>query len=263
MSPRPRVAAMVLGLAAAAGLAAADASARTLEEIEARGRVSICAHPNALPFSKRRGERHGINVEIGKAVADRLGVGFEVRWITSRYHPGRVNCDLIVGSIGLREVQSDRGIKLTRAYHRTGVGLAVRDGDGAPPSGFGDLHDGQRVGVLVGSLAHREIAQRGLARTIPFGFEEDMLQALVSGEIDAAALSAEAVEFHNANSPGAPLGFVHAYDDTPDLAWPVAIGVRRSKFPLLQRLNELIDEMLRDGSFADIYARYGLSHRTP
>ena len=38
------------------------ALARSLDSIKARNALSVCAHPNALPFSSKNGERHGIEV---------------------------------------------------------------------------------------------------------------------------------------------------------------------------------------------------------
>ena len=43
--------------------------ARSLDAIKARGVLSVCANPNALPFSSRKGERRGIEVELAETLA--------------------------------------------------------------------------------------------------------------------------------------------------------------------------------------------------
>ena len=62
----------------------------------------------------------------------------------------------------------------------SGVAIALRPGiEGI--KGFGDLKKAQRVGAIVGSLASVRLGQKGL-QTIPFTFEDEMLEALGKGE---------------------------------------------------------------------------------
>ena len=53
------------------------ALARSLDSIKARNALSVCAHPNALPFSSKNGERHGIEIELAEVLAKELGVGLD------------------------------------------------------------------------------------------------------------------------------------------------------------------------------------------
>ena len=43
-------------------LGAVDAPARPLEAIRQRGALTLCAHPNALPFASRHGDVPGFQV---------------------------------------------------------------------------------------------------------------------------------------------------------------------------------------------------------
>jgi polar amino acid transport system substrate-binding protein len=77
-----RIAVFSRGLALTAILACpalcGAAGARPLDSIRSRGILSVCANPNALPFSSKSGDRRGFELELGEALANRLGVKLEV-----------------------------------------------------------------------------------------------------------------------------------------------------------------------------------------
>jgi len=75
------------------------AEARGLDEILARGAFSICADPDALPFSQRSGAPAGFQIDLAKILADRIGVRLDVDWIALRNAARGANCDAIMGSL--------------------------------------------------------------------------------------------------------------------------------------------------------------------
>ena len=99
--------------------------------------------------------------------------------------------------------------------------------------------------------------------TIPFGFEDEMVAALGSGEIDAAAATATSIGWYNHEHPGAELAIVQAADHEPELAWDLAVGMRRSDRFLRREIDRIIAAMLEDGTVARVYAAYGVEHRPP
>ncbi|HEX2888925.1 MAG TPA: ABC transporter substrate-binding protein, partial [Vineibacter terrae] len=56
---------------------------RPLGSIEARGVISLCAHPNALPFASRKDSPPGFQIEMARALARHLGVSLDVAWVVS------------------------------------------------------------------------------------------------------------------------------------------------------------------------------------
>ncbi len=250
-----------LVLAAAGFVTAGETEARPLEAIKFRGVISLCAHPNALPFSSKKGDPPGFQIELAAALARELGVGLTVEWVTTRYHPRRADCDIIVGSIAHRQAQSERRVRLSRPYHQSGVALALRP-ELDHVEGFHDLVNGERVGVLSGSMASFVLDQRGI-RTIPFGFEDEMIEALVRGDIEAAAVSPASAGYYNLTHPEAAVRLVHAYEGEPELTWEMAVGMRRADYEVVRAVNEVLERLLADGTVAHIYARYGIEHRPP
>ena len=166
-------------------LLAAPAAARGLDAIKASGTLAVCANPNALPFASRKGPRHGFQLDLAAALAQRLGVSLTPAWVISRYDMYRAPCDIVMESIADAEVQARSGIQLSKPYRHSGVMLAVRAGD--KTRSLADLKRNHKtVGVLVSSLAAMTLNQQGI-ETAPDIFEDDLLDMLERHEVDAAA----------------------------------------------------------------------------
>jgi polar amino acid transport system substrate-binding protein len=254
--------ALVLLVACLLGICSvATAHARPLEDIQRRGVISLCAAPNALPFASKRRERPGYQIELARALAERLDVRLQVEWVIQSFQYRRVDCDIVMDAISDPEAQSEVPLRLSKAYQRSGVALAVPAEDNGI-TGFDSLANQRRVGVLRGSLAHMYLEQRG-ARTIPFGFEDDMLEALGRGELEAAAATPLSIGYYNLLHPGSGMRLIYAYDAVPELSWAHAVGMRRSDQLLRQAIDRAVEAMLDDGTFERMYAKYGIEHRPP
>jgi polar amino acid transport system substrate-binding protein len=242
-------------------LLAVPLSARTLAEVRARGTISMCANPDALPHASKREDLPGFQIEIGRALAQALGMPLEIDWIIPRMRASLVDCDFLLDTIAAPDV--DRGpIKLSHPYQRSGVALALRPGNEAV-HGFQDLASGrQRVGVMVNSLAGAILGRRGV-RTVPYSFESEMVDDLARGDLDAGAVSPATIAYYIHAHPEARLSYVHAYDSEPELRWNLAVGMRRTDDALVDAINVALDRLIADGTVERIYARYGVDYRKP
>lgn len=251
------------GLVLAAGLAlmtAGGASARSLQSITVSGTMTLCAHPNALPYASRYGELPGLQVEIAEALAKQIGVTLTRSWVMNAYQFRRTGCDIVLDAIGDRDALGEVGLRSSRPYHRSGVALALRRDSAV--SSLADLGKEQRVGVQTGSLASMRLAKDGI-RISPFGFEDEILEALQKGEIDAAAVTPGAIGWFNRQHPEAGLRAIAAFDGDPDLNWNVAVGMISPDDKLRQRIDAAVEALLADGTIERAYARYGLTFRPP
>ena len=237
------------------------ALARPLDSIKARGKLLVCANPNALPFSSKNGERPGFELELGEALAKELGVTLEVGWVIFPFHVPRVDCDVVFDSIVDRETAEDAHLRLSRPYTTSGVAIALRPGiDGV--KGFADLKKVQRVAAIGGSLARVRLGQKGL-QTIPFTFEDEMLEALGKGELDAALATPATISYYNLLHKDAPVTLVQDYESMPELRWEVAVGLRKADDAFVAAVNTALDHMLADGTVSRIYASYGIDQNLP
>lgn len=244
----------------AVALTGAAAGARPLDVIRGRGVLSLCAHANALPFASKTQDPPGFQIELARALANALGVTLHVEWVVSGIQFRVADCDIVLDTIAVPEAQAERRLLLSKPYQRSGVGLAVSE-SARGINGFDDL-GGRRVAVQGRSLAAMLLAQRGVQLAF-FGYEEDMIEAVAHGEVEAAAVSPARVGYFNLRHADTKVRFVHAYDAEPELRWNLAVGLRRADTPFREAIDAAIDQLVADGTVARIYARYGIEHRPP
>jgi polar amino acid transport system substrate-binding protein len=236
------------------------AVARSLELIRATGALHLCAHPNSLPYASKAGNPPGFQIELGKALAEELGVSLVTEWIVVPSQAFRADCDIILDAIADPEAQADTGLRISKPYYRSGVGLAVPRG--SVITSFASLNDHTKVGVQVGSVAAMLLNQQHV-RTSTFGFEEDMLAALAAGEIDAAAVTPLSAGYYNLTHPSEGFAILPPDEATHDLVWNAAVGIRKPDERLLAAIDTAMDRLRAGGTVETIYAKYGISLPPP
>jgi polar amino acid transport system substrate-binding protein len=251
----------MVALVSLALLCLADAAfARSLAVIRERGSISLCAHPNSLPFASRTEEPPGFQIELARALAQQLGVSLAVEWVLISYQIPRTDCDLILDTIDVSDAPPDFGIKLSKPYYRSGIALAVPTGSAI--TSFKDLNNQTKIAVQTGSLAAMNIDQRHVPISV-FGFEEDMLEALAAHEVDAAAVTPLTAGYYSLRHGDRPITLLPPDEAEPDLVWNVAVGMRRPDDALRRAIDQAIDRLSTDGTIATIYRRYGVSLQAP
>ena len=241
-------------------LPAADASARPLAAIHARGTLGQCAHPNALPFASRNGDPPGFQIELGEAIAKQLGVTLEPIWIIGPHQLRRADCDIVTDAIADPDVQDETGLQVSKPYYRTGIVLAVRAD--SPITGVPNVDPKEKIGVLTGSVAAMTLSQHGLSIST-FGFEDEMLQAVIDKEIAAAAVSRASAGYFNKTHPDEPIRMVDVDSLAPDFSWNVAVGMMKPDDKLRAAIDEALQHLTADGTVQRIYARYGIALQPP
>jgi polar amino acid transport system substrate-binding protein len=244
----------------AAGLFAHQVEARSLEIIRTQGAIGQCLHPNALPFSNRKTEPPGFQVELGEAIAKQIGVRLEPIWIIGGHQLRRSGCDFVTDAIDQPEVQDEAGLKLSKPYYRTGIVLAVRSDSSITNSEAIDPH--AKVGVMGSSIASMTFNKRGLT-TSTFGFEDEMLQALADKEIDGAVVSRAAAGYFNVTHPGQAFRMVDIDELELDFSWNVSVGMSKPDDKLRAAINTALDQLTADGTIKRIYAKYGVDLQPP
>jgi len=239
---------------------AGTASGRTLDAIRERGSISLCVHPNSLPFASRTEQPPGFQLEFGKALAEQLGVSLTTEWVLISYQIPSTDCDIILDTIAADDAPPDFGIKLSKPYYRGGVVLAVPLG--STITSFKDLDSHTKVAVQTGSVAAMTIDRRHVPISV-FGFEEDMLAALADHEVDAAAVTALTAGYYNLKHADHPVTLLPLDEQEHDLVWNVAVGMRRPDDALRAAINAAIDRLSAAGVIASIYRRYGVALQPP
>ena len=241
-------------------VSAGDVSARTLAEVKSLGAISMCANKDALPYASDKPETPGFQIEIGRAIAEGLGLPLNIEWIFPRRRANVVNCDMLLDNINDPEVNEGR-MRLSRPYQKSGLALGLRE-DAEAISDFSELKKGQKIGVMVSSYAGMVLGKAGKSIS-PYAFQLDMVEDLQKGELYGAAVSTSTLSYYILQHPDSGLRLVNAFDSVPQLTWEVAVGLRKSDAALVDAVNEILEKMIADGTLTRIYAKYGLEHRIP
>jgi ABC-type amino acid transport substrate-binding protein len=240
--------------------AAERADARTLAEVKSLGAISMCANADALPYASNKPEAPGFQIEIGRAIAEGLGVPLNIEWILPRRRANIVNCDMMLDSINDPVVHRDR-LRLSRPYQKSGLALGLGR-DAEPIGDFRELKKGQKIGAMVSSVASMVLG-KAAKTTSPYAFQSDMVEDLAKGELYGAAVSMPTMSYYIRQHPESGLRLVNAFDSEPQLTWEVSVGLRKSDQALVDAVNEILEKLIADGSLTRIYANYGVEHRLP
>ena len=234
------------------------AHARTLSEVKALGAISACLNPHALPYSSNEPDTPGFQLELAREIASGLGLSLNVEWILPRRRAKVVNCDMLVGSVNDPKMSEGR-LLLSHPYQRSGVALGM-SGNAAPISDYREIQPGQKVGVMVNSVASVVLGKAGKT-TSPYAFQADLIEDLEKGQLYAGAVSSASMSYYILQHPESGIWLAYAFDNEPDLRWEMSVGLRKSDQALVDAVNVIVDRLLADGTISRIYERYGVEHR--
>jgi polar amino acid transport system substrate-binding protein len=69
--------------------------------------------------------------------------------------------------------------------------------------------------------------------------------------------------YYNHTHPDHTVSVLPAEDAQPELAWNVAVGLRRPDDAMREAIDAALDRLTDDGTIAQIYGRYGVSVQRP
>jgi mxaJ protein len=237
--------------------------------------LRVCADPNNLPFSNRRGEgfenrlAHRVARELGYRRVDYTWWAQRRGFIRNTLNAGR--CDLVMG------VPSGFGpVLTTRPYYRSTYALVYRRDAGYAPRSLDDprLRD-LRIGLhFIGddygnpppaaALARRGIVRNVVGYSIYGDYRQPnpparLIEAVAGGEIDAAIAWGPLAGYFARRQPVAlavlPLPSPAEANAAP-FEFSIAMGVRRTDAALRDRLDRILAR--RQKAVAALLKRYGV-----
>lgn len=238
-----------------ASMVSMTVDARDLPQIKED--VFRVANSGAYPpfsFVDTDGNVVGFDVDIAKAVAERMGVDVDIQtspWsgIVAALAGGRF--DACICSMSVTE-ERQRAVDFTDSYYSSGLSIWVR-GDNTDINSLADL-EGKRVGSTIGETGNQWAVENGEGkwRNQTFQGLPDMLTGLTTGRVDA--IIADDVPVYVAlreNNPDIKLVEV---GELP--RWPAAISIQKNKPELLEALNTALVEIKEDGTYQSIVDKW-------
>ena len=233
---------------------AVSASAADLGEILERKKIVIGVQNDVPPYSAigDNNEPIGYDIDVAHLVAERLGVDLEMVVLTGANRVPYLlsdRVDAVIATIGITP-ERRKAIDFTRPYlvFQT-VMLAPESIDVSSADGIGSY----TVGVTRGTMMYPLVTKAAPAGTNIMRFDDDATTAvaLATGQVDmvpTGELIARAIAEQNPNAKLEPK-FVMA-------STYAGIGVSKDSPELRDRLNDVIEKTLDDGSLSAIYSKW-------
>jgi len=240
-----------------------QASPNTWQRIRARGELVVSMDPANLPYSSAKDDRPGFDVELAKALAERLRVKLRIEWLDIQHETavGRLlegRCDLVFGeAVADNAVADDEELAgkvlYSRPYYGTGYMLVQRK-NGPKVQSLAELKGAKshRLGAEAGSVADYSLRQRGYLRRL-YRNQLAALKALSDGDIDHAYLWAN-VGWTLHASPDLSLELVQNY--VPEDHWNIAVAMCRGDDELKRHVDAALDGLIADGTVDRVLGRY-------
>ena len=232
-----------------------DASADRLAQIQEKGELVIALEGNWAPWSFHDDSDAlvGYDVEVGKAIAEKLGVKatfVEGEWdgLLAGVEAGRY--DMVINGVDVTPSRQETyDFSEPYAYIRTA--LVVKEDNDSIQS-FGDL-EGKTTANSIGST-YMELAEQYGATCSGVDTLDETIQMVLQGRADAT-LNAD-VSFYDylSQHPDAAIKIVAEADDANDVAIPMQKG--EASASLRKAVNKAIEELRADGTLSTLSNKY-------
>jgi polar amino acid transport system substrate-binding protein len=222
----------------------------------------LCADPDNLPFSATSRDTPGYYIELGRAIADRLGRPFEPVWELTYFAKRAVRTSLLAGRcdgfIGLPDDADFMGPKLIFSKPVLEPGYALVLPHGTSIKTLSDFV-GHRVAVQFASPPQSLLATRDDIQTVTVLSPEEAMHDLDEGRADLGFIWGPSAGWIN---KAAGRG---RYDIVPvsgtHMQWRAAIGFASGETALRDEVNVAIDAL--SGQAEALMTKYGFPSGSP
>ena len=272
-----------LWLKALAGLplmAALPSRAGDLEAFRQRGRLRIAVYNDFMPFSKAG---KGIDVELARAIAGKLGLAAEVvgfnadedmnddlrNMVWKGHYLGTQPADLMMHvPVDVHLAKANDKVRIFGAYHREALGVARDTARIQPFSGSAavalEIFTREKIGVETATLADSFLlgVLNGRLRenVVHFKNVAEAAQALQRGDVAAVLAPRSELEAALAGQSKFPV-------ETANLSelkvggWPLGMAVKVEENELADAVVAALADLKREGVVADIFKRHGITYQ--
>ena len=246
----------------AACLTACGAKGVTLADVQKAGKLTIATSPDFPPFEYlgEDGSVTGIEIDILNLICAELGVELDIQQVdfdsvlpgvqTGKYHMG-------VSGISVTPAREENTLFTTPYCLAAQAIVVLKDSDITCKA---DL-EGKTVSVQTGTTAEEFCMGAGYTVSA-FTANADAQQALLTGKVDAWVIddltAAEMVKLYNEEN-GETLVVLSEAMTTE----PYAFAFMKGSDDLVKAIDEIILQLVADGTVAEIFAKYEAPYTSP
>lgn len=232
-------------------LAAAQAQARTFEEIKADGKIIVASEGAFPPFNYFQGPKlTGFEIDIAEALAKKMGV--KIEWKALSFDAllaglRQDRWDLVIASFGITPERS-KAVTFTNPHYCSGGVIVAKD----PAIKTAADLKGKVVAVQTGTTYLENVQKlQGLKDVKNFPKDTDAHAALVAGRVDAWVTDKFVAKAALDGDPKAGLqmgDFVFVER--------IASAIKKGNASLEAAVDKALAEILADGTYEAISKKY-------
>jgi len=240
-------------MAAVQAIAAAPSRADDLDTIKAARVIKIGTEGTYAPFTYHDGSNElvGFDVEIGRAIANKLGVKAEFlegKWDGLIAGLDAKRYDAVINQVGITDARKAK-YDFSDPYIASKAVLIVRD-DNADIKGFSDLK-GKKAAQSLTSNFGKLAETNGASLVGTDGFDQS-IQLVLNGRADATLNDSLSFLDFKKHKPDAKVKIV-ATEDNADYS---GVIVRKGNPKLVEAINKALTDIKADGTYAAISSKY-------
>ena len=243
------------------GLLATGAQAQTIDDILKRGKVLVGIDVTNPPYGLmgKTMEPEGLDVDMAKAMAKRLGVALEIVQVTG---PSRIptllnnRADIIIATFA---PTPERALQVQFSAVYSDVQQVIMAPAGRAIKTVSDTA-GMKMGLVRGNtqdVAFSPIAPP-TATILRFDDDAAVMQALLSGQVDGIVTGSVTAGVIIKQNPEKKLEIKLAIRDNP-----LTIGVRRGQQDLLNWVNTFIFYMKYSDELEALHKKFDIPYALP
>ncbi|MGL4363332.1 MAG: basic amino acid ABC transporter substrate-binding protein [Cellulosilyticaceae bacterium] len=222
-----------------------------VEGIQSKGKIVMGTNATFPPFEEIKGtEIVGFDPEIGKLIADKLGVELEIMDMEFGQLMGAVNSgkiDFIAAAMTNRPDRATQ-VDFSKNYFQSKQVMIVKENNTSIMTA--DDLVGKKVGVQLGTTGDLFASDIEDATVIQFDKAALAVKDLVNEKIDVVIVDEEPAKLIVANEAGVELV------EAPFIEEEYAIAVKKGNETLLKAINELLEEIKQNGTYNKLYEQY-------
>jgi polar amino acid transport system substrate-binding protein len=221
------------------------------------GKLTVCSDIPYAPFEfEEGGELKGVDIDLMKAVADKLGLEAEFRdtdfdGIFAALAAG--NCDVIASSVSITDEREEEN-DFTEGYFEINQSMLVRKGEESTLKDFASLK-GKTIGVqseTTGAEFAMEEAEKVDAEVKEFTGADELFTALKAKQVDAVVQDFPINAYHAENTGETVVSATFEADEPEQYGFVVKQG----NADLLEAIDKALEELKDDGTYEDILDAY-------
>lgn len=273
-----RLACLGAALLLSAGTFAADAY--DLAQVKARGQIRVALYKDFEPFSDGEKGGSGVDVDIARLLAEKLGVKLQPLWFDADENTdddlrnmvwrgtlfGYGPADFMMHvPVDKEYMAKNDKVIFFAPYYRERFAIA-RNLERVDKLESLEAFRSQKIGVEGATYPDTILlsADAGAyrANVVHYKTAGEAIQGLKNGEVSAVMAMQGELEGGLAGAKG----FAISEPPLPVLnrrQWPLGLAVKAGHEELARALQQAMNELASDGSLAKAFARHGVTYRAP